>query len=295
MIFNRGPRSLYGGGHRQVVRVPAGPQTRCSEPISAAIKCAEMAQYSSEVQQYAIIRGFPETLERVARLLVGDLRVDLHRDLEVGVPEDLHRHPGWTSRSASRLPQVRRASCTVMCRRPACSQRRSQNRRKLRGSIGVPNLVVITSPFSCHASPASSGRPPVSVAVPSARSHRSAVAAASRLTRRSWYGVVRCPAPCPRAGSASRSPGFRRPGRGHPSRARAARPCAVREPGSGRRRDRAGHHRREPTPGTYEPPTRPTVKPHERTYTVGDRGVQNPEGRAPTGPEHTPADPRPYR
>jgi hypothetical protein len=34
--------------------------------------------------------GSPETLECIACLLIGDLRVDLHRDLGVGVPQDLH-------------------------------------------------------------------------------------------------------------------------------------------------------------------------------------------------------------
>jgi hypothetical protein len=37
---------------------------------------------------------------------------------------------------------VRRPSCTVILRRPALRQRVSQNRLKLRDSIGVPQRVV---------------------------------------------------------------------------------------------------------------------------------------------------------
>ncbi|MDT7595487.1 MAG: hypothetical protein QOJ06_1033, partial [Pseudonocardiales bacterium] len=48
---------------------------------------------------------------------------------------------GCTSRSTSSVAQVRRPSCTVIFRTPALAQRASQERLKLRGSIGVPHLV----------------------------------------------------------------------------------------------------------------------------------------------------------
>lgn len=61
---------------------------------------------------------------------------------------------GCTSRSTSRLAHVRRASWTVIRRTFAAAHRRSQVRLKFRGSIGVPYLVVKTSPESCHFCPA---------------------------------------------------------------------------------------------------------------------------------------------
>ena len=63
---------------------------------------------------------------------------------------------GCTSRSTSSVAQVRRPSCTVIFRTPALAQRGSQERLKLRGSIGVPHLVVKINLPPCHAAPASS-------------------------------------------------------------------------------------------------------------------------------------------
>ena len=61
---------------------------------------------------------------------------------------------GCTSRAASRLAQVRLTSWTVILRSPAFSRRVSKRRLKLRGSNGVPTLVVNTSPVSVQVSPA---------------------------------------------------------------------------------------------------------------------------------------------
>jgi hypothetical protein len=52
------------------------------------------------------------------------------------------------------VPQVRRASCTVIRRTAAFLIRASEDRLRLRGSIGVPNRVVKTSPEPCQAFPA---------------------------------------------------------------------------------------------------------------------------------------------
>lgn len=63
---------------------------------------------------------------------------------------------GCTFRSTSSVAQVRRPLCTVILRTLAFAQRVSQERLKLRGSIGVPHLVVKISLPPCHADPASS-------------------------------------------------------------------------------------------------------------------------------------------
>ena len=49
-------------------------------------------EYSSEIQQYSSGQAFTESLEGFAGLLVGNLGVDLHRDREVRMTEDLHGH-----------------------------------------------------------------------------------------------------------------------------------------------------------------------------------------------------------
>jgi hypothetical protein len=63
---------------------------------------------------------------------------------------------GCTSKSTNRVAQVRRPSCTVIFRTAAFAHRVSQARLKLRGSIGVPHLVVKISLPPCHADPATS-------------------------------------------------------------------------------------------------------------------------------------------
>jgi hypothetical protein len=63
---------------------------------------------------------------------------------------------GCRSRSTSSVAQVRRPSCTVIFCTPAFVHRASQERLKLRGSIGVPHLVVKISLPPCQAVPASS-------------------------------------------------------------------------------------------------------------------------------------------
>lgn len=61
---------------------------------------------------------------------------------------------GCTSRSTNSVAQVQRPSCTVIFRTPAFAQRASHDRLTLRGSIGVPDLVVKISLPPCHADPA---------------------------------------------------------------------------------------------------------------------------------------------
>jgi hypothetical protein len=58
---------------------------------------------------------------------------------------------GWTSRVASREPQVLRAPCTVIFGTSARVMRRSKLRLKLRGSMGVPWRVVKTRPVPTQA------------------------------------------------------------------------------------------------------------------------------------------------
>ena len=63
---------------------------------------------------------------------------------------------GCTSRLTRRVTQVRRPSWTVILRTPALRQRAFQERLKLRGSIGVPYLVLNTHLPPCHIAPAAS-------------------------------------------------------------------------------------------------------------------------------------------
>ncbi len=61
---------------------------------------------------------------------------------------------GCTSSAASKVAQVCRTSCTVICRTAALAHRVSKRRLKFRGSKGVPTVVVNTRPVSLHRSPA---------------------------------------------------------------------------------------------------------------------------------------------
>src|SRR5437660_11663027 len=71
---------------------------------------------------------------------------------------------GWTSSAASSEAQVLRVPCTVIRGTLAATMQRSKLRLKLRGSIGVPYLVVKTRPVSIkaarRAAPAATARTP---------------------------------------------------------------------------------------------------------------------------------------
>ena len=49
--------------------------------------------FSYAVQQHLRAKLPPEPLERLERLVVGDLGVDVHRDVDLRVPQDAHGDP----------------------------------------------------------------------------------------------------------------------------------------------------------------------------------------------------------
>ena len=50
--------------------------------------------YSSKVQQRLGAKLPPEPLERLERLVVGDLGVDVHRHVDLSMAQDPHGNPG---------------------------------------------------------------------------------------------------------------------------------------------------------------------------------------------------------
>jgi hypothetical protein len=97
---------------------------------------------------------FAESAERFARGLGRDLGVDLHRDGDLLRRRMRIATRGWTSRAASNVAQVLRVTCSVILGTRAATIMRSKLRLKLRGSIGVPCLVVKIRPVSIQPSPA---------------------------------------------------------------------------------------------------------------------------------------------
>jgi hypothetical protein len=57
--------------------------------------------YSSKVQRRLRAKLSPEPLERFERLGVGYLGVDVHRHIDLRVPEDAHHNPGMHVKRAS--------------------------------------------------------------------------------------------------------------------------------------------------------------------------------------------------
>jgi len=81
---------------------------------------------SCKVQQRLRAKLPPQPLERLERLSVGDLGVDIHRHVDLRMAQDPHGHPGMHVEHGQQSGTG--MSCTVMRRTPALTQRVSKRR-----------------------------------------------------------------------------------------------------------------------------------------------------------------------
>ena len=112
---------------------------------------------SSKVQQRSLgirVEPLTELLKRLAGGRRGNLGIDLHRDGDLAVPQDLHREARVHVERGQQRTACLRVPCTVITGTLAAVMHRLKLRLKFRGSIGVPCRVVKTSPVSIQAAPA---------------------------------------------------------------------------------------------------------------------------------------------
>jgi hypothetical protein len=88
-----------------------------------------------------------EPAERVSGSGRGNLGVDLHRDRDLAVPQDLYRHARVDIEGGQQRLAGLRVPWTVILGTWALARQRSKLRLKFRGSMAVPCRVVNTGRF----------------------------------------------------------------------------------------------------------------------------------------------------